>query len=93
MTDEELIAVEFKFMQSGWRHETRRLPKLEVEELLDGAIVIGIDISGWLSPQKISGLTLRLKDGRKCELTEQHEMYYDCSTGWISIFVSEDWSE
>lgn len=93
MTDEsELIKVNFKFMQSGWRHESRKIPVEELNSLLDGAVVVGSNIDGWLS-KRLQGLTLRLKDGRKCELSEENEMYYDCSTGWINVYISEDWSE
>lgn len=89
--DQEVIKVEFKFMQSGWRYESRKLSKQDVKILLDGAVVVDVDFN-WTS-DKIRGLTLRLKDDRKCELSEENEMYYDCSAGWINIFVSEDWSE
>jgi len=92
MTDEETIKVEFKFMQSGWRYESRKLLRTELESLLEGAVVVTSDIDGWGS-KRLHGLTLRLKDGRRCELSEQNEMYYDCCTGWINVYISEDWSD
>jgi hypothetical protein len=94
MTEEQkVIIVSFKFMQSGWRHESRKLSKQELDALLDEATVIRSDLDGWSESKKLCGITLRLKDGRKCKLTEENEMYYDGCTGWINIFISEDWSE
>lgn len=92
MTDTPMITVEFKFMQSGWRHESRKLLAEELNSLLEGAVVVSSDIDGWGS-RRLHGLTLRLKDGRKCELSEENEMYYDCCNGWINVYISEDWSE
>jgi len=89
----KVITVDFKFMQSGWRYESRKLSKSELDVLLDGAIVVDVDLNGWGESKKLYGITLRLKDGRKCELSEENEMYYDCCNGWINIFISEDWSE
>lgn len=62
--------------------------------LLEGATVVNIHIpgSGLFAVTALDGLTLILKDGRKCTLEEQNcATLVNGSEGWISIVVDEEW--
>jgi|WetSurMetagenome_2_1015567.scaffolds.fasta_scaffold79691_2 hypothetical protein len=93
MPEEKTIEISFKFLQNGWRSEDRSIPISELQELLKDATVVSLDFYACFGTT-LQGLILRLKDGRKCELTEENNTSYECSSvGWINVFISEDWSE
>jgi hypothetical protein len=91
--DPPSISVDFKFMRSGWQHETRRLPEPEVKSLLKGAKLVDTYFWGSSENKELKGIVLKLKDGRKCELTHTDECRWGDYEGWIYISISEDWSE
>jgi hypothetical protein len=92
-SDDVEIKVDFKFMQSGWQYETRMIKESDLKKLLKDAKVVDVENSGWYD-HYLHDVILRLKDGRKCKLTEYNEGSWEgSSTGWIEIFISEDWSE
>ena len=87
------VQVEFKFMDNGWRYEKRTMTEGEVKTLLNEATVIDTEFTGCFDLKDLGSLVLRLKDGRKCVLTEEHNSSWEGSSeGWITIFVSEDWT-
>ena len=86
------VDVDFKFMENGWQYQKRSLEEAEVSALLEGATVVSSEFSGWSSQTSLNGTTLKLKDGRKCVLTEEHESSWEgSSVGWIHIFITEEW--
>lgn len=86
------VEVDFRYLDSGWRRETRIMEEEEVKRLLWGSTVIDSDFGGWSESKSLAGITLKLKDGRKCVLSEEHDSSWEgSSVGWINIFVSEEW--
>jgi hypothetical protein len=88
------VNVHFRFMQSWWRSENRKVTESELKKLLEGATLVNLEFQGWSSTKSLQGVTLRLKDGRKCELIEENNPSWEGSSeGWINISIDEDWSE
>lgn len=86
------VKVNFRFLENGWRNETRYVEDKEVSAPLEGSTVVSCDFSGWSSAKSLNGVVLKLKDGRKCTLSEENEPSWEgSSVGWINIDVDEEW--
>jgi len=83
----EVTEVHFRWMESGWRNEERDIPVEQLKQLLVGAVLVDTDI--W--DGDVQGVTMKLKDGRKCELTRTERRSYGDYIGYVSVFISEEW--
>jgi len=89
--DEGKVEVTFRYLDSGWKTKRCQLDETEVNAILEGSTVIVSKFEGW-GGRKLHGVTLKLKDGRKCTLIERNEPSYEgSSVGWIDIDIDEEW--
>lgn len=75
----------------GTRIQSEKLTYEEGRKLLIGAEII--DVESYDSPEHperdLDVIVLKLKDGRICELLEEHESEYCCPVGWFLFTVYE----